>query len=343
VIEQSTNSCTLTVCDGAGNTVSVPAEWGTFCGFQGEVCDGNGGCLPPQSGTCTDGTRDSLETDVDCGGPLGTCARCRDLEACQTASDCAPNALCVADQCQEPSCHNGAYDPASESDVDCGMTCASCAAGAHCYGHGDCVTNLCVGNACQACTTPADCPATSACVQATCTNGTCGTSFVPAGPIFVGCSMLRCDGAGGVGASIGAEWGVSCPFSPNGICDGGATFGFLSESQCVSPPPLFCSDGLKDGLETDVDCGGATTCARCRDGQACSATSDCAQDFTSASSFASCSGGACQVPACHNGVYDPASESDVDCGVLCAGCKSGLRCYTNADCLSHTCVAGTCM
>jgi hypothetical protein len=232
-----------------------------------------------------------------------------------------------------------------ESDVDCGMTCAGCAAGKHCFGSGDCATNLCVGGACQSCTTPADCPAPpNACVLATCSQGTCGTAFVAAGPLLVSCQQqLRCDGAGNITATLNAEWGVSCGpsgFPSDGICDGGALHG--SFSTCISPPPQFCTDGVKDGLETDVDCGGATSCARCRDGQACTTTSDCAQEF---SVFPSpfCSSGVCQAPSCHNGAYDPSIESDVDCGVTCGPCASGRRCYANADCQSHACAGGICM
>jgi hypothetical protein len=35
-----------------------------------------------------------------------------------------------------------------------------------------------------------------------------------------------------------------------------------------------CSDGTKDGAETDVDCGGPS-CPRCADGKKCSVTTDC--------------------------------------------------------------------
>jgi hypothetical protein len=45
-----------------------------------------------------------------------------------------------------------------------------------------------------------------------------------------------------------------------------------------------CSDGIKNGSETGVDCGGG--CKRCATGQGCTSTSDCAS--------ALCSGGTCQ-------------------------------------------------
>jgi hypothetical protein len=38
--------------------------------------------------------------------------------------------------------------------------------------------------------------------------------------------------------------------------------------------PRTCIDGVKDGAETDVDCGGGT-CAPCGDGKACNTSADC--------------------------------------------------------------------
>ena len=42
-----------------------------------------------------------------------------------------------------------------------------------------------------------------------------------------------------------------------------------------------CTDGIKDGAETDVDCGGPT-CAKCNDWKACAAESDCVSQRCSA-------------------------------------------------------------
>jgi hypothetical protein len=36
-----------------------------------------------------------------------------------------------------------------------------------------------------------------------------------------------------------------------------------------------CSDHKRDGVETDVDCGGSNSCARCNVGLACLVNSDC--------------------------------------------------------------------
>jgi hypothetical protein len=45
----------------------------------------------------------------------------------------------------------------------------------------------------------------------------------------------------------------------------------------VPPPDLInpCTNGIQDGNETDIDCGGATCAARCVSGQDCIMTTDC--------------------------------------------------------------------
>jgi hypothetical protein len=56
---------------------------------------------------------------------------------------------------------------------------------------------------------------------------------------------------------------------------------------CAAPAPT-CSDGIKNGAETDVDCGGAT-CGQCAQSKACLVATDCAGG-------AECLAGACGAP-----------------------------------------------
>lgn len=42
----------------------------------------------------------------------------------------------------------------------------------------------------------------------------------------------------------------------------------------IPPPPPLCFNGQKDGLETDVDCGG-TLCSKCGEGKFCARPEDC--------------------------------------------------------------------
>ncbi|MFT3776058.1 MAG: hypothetical protein QM820_62740 [Minicystis sp.] len=123
-----------------------------------------------------------------------------------------------------------------------------------------------------------------------------------------------------------------------------------------------CSNGAKDGNETDIDCGGAETqtgCpARCGDGQGCVRDCDCDTALTCnvVAGVRVCGvptgadGGPTAAPArdcsafivCQNGKKD-ASETDVDCGgTECPQCVDGQTCLVNGDCKSGYCFGGKC-
>jgi hypothetical protein len=100
-------------------------------------------------------------------------------------------------------------------------------------------------------------------------------------------------------------------------------------STCVTPR---CYDGVRDGNESDVDCGG--TCAPCPLGGACAVDQDCASQACDAGSHA------CVADQCNDHRQD-GLESDVDCGRTCTLCALGQKCGLGWDCASNTC-AGTC-
>lgn len=92
-----------------------------------------------------------------------------------------------------------------------------------------------------------------------------------------------------------------------------------------------CSDGKRNGSETDVDCGGS--CDPCAEGMACKVGGDCAG--------AQCNAGVCAPDHCGDG--EPSGdESDEDCGGSCAVCALGMACETGNDCEGGNCDAGTC-
>lgn len=94
-----------------------------------------------------------------------------------------------------------------------------------------------------------------------------------------------------------------------------------------------CSNAYKDGLETDVDCGG-TACAQCVDGKACVKDSDCAGN--------ACVGKVCKTATCTDGVKN-GDESDIDCGgTVCPKCTIGKACGKGDDCTSKSCGGGQC-
>ena len=89
-------------------------------------------------------------------------------------------------------------------------------------------------------------------------------------------------------------------------------------------PELACSDGAKNGSETDIDCGG-DICLGCLAGKTCNRFSDCISGV--------CEAGMCLPPAgCLNDKKD-GSETDVDCGGgSCPGCTAGKTCLAPRDC-----------
>src|SRR5579872_3323684 len=74
-----------------------------------------------------------------------------------------------------------------------------------------------------------------------------------------------------------------------------------------TPPAPTCMDGVKNGMETDVDCGGPV-CGPCAAGKACTAATDC--------TTAVCQGNLCVAASCMDGVKN-GDETDVDCGGSC--------------------------
>jgi hypothetical protein len=98
-----------------------------------------------------------------------------------------------------------------------------------------------------------------------------------------------------------------------------------------APPGPTCSDGIKNGNESGVDCGGS--CPKCGTGQGCQESGDCASGF--------CQGNVCKVPTCSDSVKN-GSESDVDCGGSCPRCPNTKRCTGPNDCVTAYCVNTSC-
>jgi hypothetical protein len=100
-----------------------------------------------------------------------------------------------------------------------------------------------------------------------------------------------------------------------------------------------CSNGVKDGLESGVDCGG-DHCAPCAgtdpndpDTSGCVFSSDCESGV--------CEDGICQAATCTDFIRN-GDETDVDCGGSCPGCPDGDDCTVDADCESGVCEDGIC-
>ena len=219
-------------------------------------------------------------------------------------------------------------------------------------------------------------PTGSECIAATCEEGKCGTMGVEAGmPSTVqtpgDCKVAVCNGSGGIvlqdddadafddgqdctldtcnaglPESSPATAGTSCDDGGGNVCDGlGACVGCLSDGDCNAAAPkcvgnvcvpASCEDGVKNGNETDVDCGGVCG-ATCAPSDTCNAAADCAEGV--------CTNNKCAAPSCSDAVENGA-ETDTDCGgATCAKCGPNKGCDTNADCTGNQCtgVGGACV
>ncbi|MDI1430778.1 RCC1 domain-containing protein [Polyangium sorediatum] len=155
-----------------------------------------------------------------------------------------------------------------------------------------------------------------------CTVGECSPEGEPSiSPRKQGSACTQ----GGGAVCDGSGKCVECNFSSD--CSGG---GPCSAGLCVPPE---CTDGSKNGDESDIDCGGPV-CPPCGTGKGCTAIADCESKV--------CIAGVCQSPTCSDGVHN-ATETDADCGGGdCPDCQDGKSCLIASDCVSGVCTAGVC-
>lgn len=133
------------------------------------------------------------------------------------------------------------------------------------------------------------------------------------------------------GSETDVDCGGICAKCPNGKT---CTQGFDCASTCCVAnvcKQATCSDAVKNGAETDVNCGGGT-CPICMPAQSCRAPTDCNAGV--------CTGGVCSCPEggdchCWNRALD-GDESDLDCGGSCRWCSSGQSCSFDSAAL-RTC------
>jgi hypothetical protein len=209
------------------------------------------------------------------------------------------------------------------------------------------------------CAKASDCADDNPCTEDKCEGGVCQNPPKAKETACGAGSASVCDGKGQcVECVTSADCAANHPMKP--ICD-------LDDNKCVS-----CNDGVKNGKETDVDCGGPD-CGACL-GKPCDAKHGCGNHtFCAVPENICCSSacdGKCEACAeaktgepngtcapipygmdpdnectalgscgaapgkcrCEDGVKN-ADESDVDCGgATCARCEGGKTCGGNMDC-----------
>jgi hypothetical protein len=117
------------------------------------------------------------------------------------------------------------------------------------------------------------------------------------------------------------------------LCVAVLAFGFGCDGGGEDEPS--CTDGVLNGDETSLDCGGPD-CTGCPDGSACVENGDCTSG--------TCTAGTCGEPApsCDDGTQN-GSETDDDCGGTdCPACPDGSSCVEDSDCSSGLCSGGIC-
>ena len=98
---------------------------------------------------------------------------------------------------------------------------------------------------------------------------------------------------------------------------------FCKDKKCAQ---ASCSDNMKNGKESDVDCGGS--CTKCSDDESCNIGGDCESNY--------CAYGTCNSDACFDKELS-GSETDVDCGGACpTKCGEGEYCESDNDCISSS-------
>ncbi len=244
---------------------------------------------------CSNGRRDGEETDIDCGGL--DCHPCAKNEGCGADRDCASGLQCVDEACRAEHCSDRKENE-DETDVDCGGgDCAACDTNEGCLLARDCESQHCLKGICA---------------LPTCTDGIKNQleSDVDCGDRTQNCP--RCAG------------GQLC------VRDEDCASLSCIESICAA---VSCTDGIANGNETDLDCGGSCASA-CPVGAHCEDGSDCSSGV--------CDGDTCVAADCADSTQN-GDETDVDCGgPSCDPCAVGASCELHSDCEREFCDAAVC-
>jgi hypothetical protein len=298
-----------------------------------------------------------------------------------TAKGQCPPADDDGDPCTVEGCKGGGNEHVVVAGLPCGIN-----------GQLQCNAN----GKCGGCTSPDQCGISTECAPWVCDGGVCAlTSTNPGTPVAQqvpgDCMRVQCNGKGeeetvvddidvpvvvcqigmcsaGTPSTSPAPEGVECNENGGKACDGkGKCVECLSGKDCGMETGWWCDikygtchrcdDGLKNGDETDVDCGGYD-CFDCAQGKGCEIKDDCKAGLFCADGVccnAACGEAckACNMPEsigfCDNipkygedtsyGSGQTCSSADQ---LACTGAGScanalGASCVVNGDCASQRC------
>ncbi|MFO0679789.1 MAG: hypothetical protein U0169_24910 [Polyangiaceae bacterium] len=265
----------------------------------------SGGDATDASADANDASADASDGGTDAADSGPTCVN--------PGTDCpAPANECIRAVCVLGAC--GTQNVSDLTPTTAGQTA------------NDCKIQVCDGaGATKTVNDDGDKPANAdACHVGTCTAGTPGQGFANLGTT---CAFAGGKVCNATGSCLDCNNSADCTDPAKPFCSAAHT--------CVAPT---CSDGVKNGNETDVDCGGSCG-ATCGTSKSCNAFGDCASSV--------CTNFLCAAPTCSDFVKN-GDETGTDCGGSCAGsptnkkCAVGIGCSTGADCTTGTCNGMVC-
>lgn len=225
--------------------------------------------------TCDDGIQNGNETGVDCGGSCSPCATCNDgmMNGDETGVDCGGS---CPDACS--SCNDGIQN-GNETGVDCGGDCMPCST--NCTGTEVDLTIVLDNYPEETSWTLTAQNGTIVASGGTYGNQPDGSTVSESFCLEDGCYTFTINDTYGDGICCAYGQGSFDLSDVSGILVSGGQFS-SSDSQnfCVGDvtPTPTCDDGIQNGNETGVDCGG--DCAPCGGGS-CTNTPIDFNDFES--------------------------------------------------------------
>merc|ERR1711871_113128 len=217
----------------------------------------------------------------------------------------------------------------TETDIDCGGPCVTDTPGAWPNAATDELKAACEALSCSMpkCADDSVCLADSDCVSGVCYRKPVAVAQT-VGPATSENTDAD-DAAAGLDSLEVEEAEVQ---SENDDVEAVVTPAPLTPGVCKQPT---CDDGVRNGLESDVDCGSSCSNKKCTTGRRCATAADCASGVCD-------SNGRCAAPTCSDLVQNGAETSE-DCGgATCPACSAGRTCAVASDCRSGVCSNGLC-